>query len=210
MRELKNNPELIKTELLKIFPNPKCELEYSDPFTLLIAVCLSAQTTDKRVNEVTPALFKKYPDCMFLSKANIEDVIEIIKPLGMANQKAKNIINLSKSLVNNYNSLVPNNMDDLITLPGCGRKTANVILSIAFNIPSIAVDTHVSRVSNRLDLSNEIDPIKIEKDLQNIFDQADWSMMHHLLLLFGRYICKAKKPDCIKCPFRKYCIKNND
>ena len=187
--------QLIKS-LDLMFPNAKCELDYNNLFELIIAVSLSAQTLDKRVNEVTKVLFKKYPDYDALCLANISDVEEIIKPLGMYRIKAKNIIELSKKLHNL--GFIPNTLEELMTLDGIGRKSANVILSEYFKIPRIAVDTHVERTSKRLGLSTG-NVIKIEKDLMELFDKEYWYYMHIHLVLLGRYICKAKNPLCSKC-----------
>lgn len=189
-----------------LFPDAHCELNYHNVFELVVATILSAQTTDKVVNTVTPTLFNKYPDCKALSKANINEVIDIIKGVGLANNKAKNIINLSIELVNNYNSIVPNDFDSLVKLPGIGRKTANVILSEGFGLPGLAVDTHVSRVSYKLALTKEKDPEKIEKELKELYEPNIWGDVHLKLLFFGRYFCIAKKPNCDKCPFKNECI----
>ena len=185
-----------------LFPDAHCELNYHNVFELVVATILSAQTTDKVVNTVTPTLFNKYPDCKALAKANINEVIDIIKGVGLANNKAKNIINLSIELVNNYNSIVPNDFDSLVKLPGIGRKTANVILSEGFNLPGLAVDTHVSRVSYKLALTKEKDPEKIEKHLKELYEPNIWGDVHLKLLFFGRYFCTAKKPNCDECPFK--------
>lgn len=195
----------ILNSLREIIKEPKTELNYSNPFELLIAVLLSAQCTDKRVNMVTPQLFKKYPNPNFLSNAELKDVEKIIQSVGFYHNKANNIIELSKKLVQNFNGEVPSSREELITLNGVGRKTANVVLSIAFNQPAIAVDTHVHRVSNRLGLSKSNDVLKIEEDLMKIFDRLDWSEIHHLILLFGRYYCTAMKPKCKDCKFKSFC-----
>ncbi|MBR2808960.1 MAG: endonuclease III [Erysipelotrichaceae bacterium] len=194
--------------LKKTFPNAKCDLDYRNPFELVIAVGLSAQTTDVKVNNVTSVLFEKYPDAKALSEANISDVEEIIKSLGLYRNKAKNIVNLSKKLVDDYNGIVPDNMEQLTALDGIGRKSANVILSEIYRIPSLAVDTHVLRVSKRLGITDpEDDVIKTEEKLTAFFDKDKWIEMHHLLVYFGRYMCFAKKPDCGSCPFEGKCYK---
>ncbi len=187
-------------ELDKLFPNPKCELNYNKDYELLIATILSAQCTDKRVNEVTSILFKDY-DIFRLANANLGDIERIIYPVGTHKKKASFIINVAKSLVINYNGKVPNNREYLESLPGVGRKTCNVVLSNLFDEPAIAVDTHVARVSNRLGIPNSTDVNKIEHDLMHKFSKDKWSRLHHQLVLFGRYICKAKNPDCNNCPF---------
>lgn len=205
---MENLSNYIYDELGYMFPDAMCELDFNNPFELIVAVTLSAQTTDKRVNIVTKELFKKYPRPEDLMNAEYEDVKEIIKSIGLAQTKAKNIINLSKDLVNNYNGIVPNVMEELVKLPGVGRKTASVVLSVGYNIPAIAVDTHVSRVSNRLGLSKSEDVLKIENDLKNIYDIDKWVLVHHRLLFFGRYFCKAKNPMCSECKFKEFCLKD--
>lgn len=199
----------ILNELKELFPNAGCELIYHNLFELLIAVSLSAQTTDKRVNAVTEVLFAKYPTPELLANSKEEDVYPIILPLGLAKQKTKNIIELSKKLINNYNGVVPSTQEELEKLPGVGRKTANVILMEGFHIPRIPVDTHVLRVSNRLGLVNSDNVLVVEKTLEQEFDESEWYYVHHCLLFFGRYLCKAKNPDCNKCPFINDCIKND-
>ena len=189
----------------EMFPNASCELNYNNHYELLIAVVLSAQTTDKRVNEVTVELFKKYPTAKYLSNANYNDVYNIISVLGLAKAKTNNIINLSKQLIEKYNNIVPNNREQLQSLPGVGRKTANAVLMEGFRIPAIAVDTHVSRVSNRLGLSNSDDVKIIEQDLMNLYDEKDYYFVHHGLLFFGRYHCLAKKPKCEECKLKDIC-----
>ena len=187
-------------KLDELFPNPKCELDYNKDYELLIATLLSAQCTDKRVNEVTKVLFSKY-DINSLANASLDDIERIIYPVGTHKKKASFIINVAKSLVNNYEGIVPNNREYLESLPGVGRKTCNVVLSNLFNEPAIAVDTHVARVSNRLGISKSNNVEKIELDLMHEFPKEKWSRLHHQLVLFGRYICKAKNPDCYNCPF---------
>lgn len=200
--------KFIIDELNKLYPNAHCELNHDNNFELLIAVILSAQTTDERVNTVTPILFKKYPDSFKLSKAKLCDVEKIIKPIGLYKNKAKNIIETSKILVNNYNGEVPNRREDLESLNGVGRKTANIILSNCFSIPAFAVDTHVSRVSKRLQIANKDDDVlTIEEKLMNHFPKKNWSKLHHQFIFFGRYKCKAIKPLCTDCPFIKICDK---
>ena len=188
-------PNLINS-LDLMFPNAKCELNYDNLFELIIAVVLSAQTTDKRVNQVTEVLFSKYSDYKLLSKANINDVIDIIKPLGMYKIKANNIIELSKKL-DNLGS-IPDTLEGLMSLDGVGRKSANVILSEYFKIPRIAVDTHVYRTSIRLNLAKG-SVLDVEKTLMNTFEEKYWYYIHIHLVLLGRYICKAQKPLCDKC-----------
>ncbi len=193
-------------ELLdKMIPNPKCELNYNKDYELLIATVLSAQCTDKRVNEVTKVLFQKY-NLETLSTANIKDIEKIIYSCGNYRKKAQYIISISKSLIEDYNGVVPNNRDYLESLPGVGRKTTNVVLSNIFDVPAIAVDTHVERVSKRLNLANEKDTVlEVEKKLMKKIPKNKWSRVHHQLVLFGRYTCKSIKPDCEKCLLKEYC-----
>ena len=190
----------------ELFPNPRCELEYNKDYELLIAVMLSAQTTDKRVNMVTRILFKKYDSLEKLSKADVNDIIEIIKPIGTFNKKAHNVIDISKSLLNDKNGIVPNDREYLESLPGVGRKITNVVLSNLYDIPCIAVDTHVSRVSKRLGIAKENDDVLIiEKKLTKKFPQDKLCRLHHQLVLFGRYYCKAKNPLCENCKLKDMC-----
>ena len=179
-----------------MFPNAKCELNYTNLFELIIAVVLSAQTKDERVNEVTKILFKKYSNPNLLKDANVIDVENIIKPLGMYKAKAKNIIELSKKI--DELGYIPNTLESLMELDGVGRKSANVILSEYFKVPRIAVDTHVYRTSNRLGLASG-SVTDVEEELMKKFEEKYWYYMHIHLVLLGRYICKAKKPLCDKC-----------
>ncbi len=191
----------------ELFPNPKCELNYTKDYELLIAVMLSAQTTDKRVNMVTDILFKKYDTLEKLSNASLNDIIDIIRPIGTFNKKAENVIKISKALLNDKNGIVPNDREYLEHLSGVGRKTVNVVLSNLYNEPLIAVDTHVSRVSKRLKLANKNDDVlKIEKKLNKKFPKERLSRLHHQMVLFGRYYCKAKNPLCDGCKLKDICI----
>ena len=191
----------------EIIPNPKCELNYNKDYELLIATMLSAQTTDKRVNEVTSILFKKYDSLSKLRNANIEDIINIIKPIGTYNKKAKNIIEIANRL-KEKNDIVPNDRNFLESLPGVGRKTTNVVLSNIYNVACIAVDTHVHRVSIRLGIANKNDDVNItEKKLYKRFKGYDLCRLHHQLVLFGRYYCKAINPRCENCKLKNICKK---
>jgi len=190
----------------ELIPNPKCELNYTKDYELLIATMLSAQTTDKRVNEVTNILFNKYNTLDKLRNADINDIVDIIKPLGTYNKKAINIIQIAK-ILESVGDMVPNNREFLEQLPGVGRKTTNVVLSILYNEPYIAVDTHVQRVSKRLGITNSDDVLITEKKLYKYFKDADFTKLHHQLLLFGRYYCKAKKPECLNCKLKDICKK---
>lgn len=189
-----------------LIPNPICELNYNADYQLLIAVMLSAQTTDKSVNKVTSVLFERYPSLELLSKATIEDVIEIIKSIGTYHKKAKNVIEIATSLLK-Y-GYVPNDRNYLESLPGVGRKTTNVVLANLYNEQCIAVDTHVSRVSIRLGLAKEKDSVlEIEKKLTKKFKNYNLNRLHHQLVLFGRYYCKAANPACETCKLKNICKK---
>ena len=204
----KNNSEFFIKELNNLYPNAKCELKHRSHFQLLIAVILSAQTTDEKVNKVTKVLYSKYPDAKTLANADINEVEEIIKPIGLFRNKAKNIIAVSNILVEKYGGKVPNSRQDLESLPGVGRKTANIILNNCFNEPAFAVDTHVTRVSKRLKIAKQEDDVnKIEEKLMNYFPKDKWGKLHHQFIFFGRYKCKAIKPECVDCPFKTICDK---
>lgn len=189
-----------------MFPEAKGELEWEKPYQLLIAVILSAQTTDKAVNKVTPFLWAKYPNLEDLASANLTDVELILKSIGLYKTKARNIIKTAQILVDNYNGQVPKTHKELETLPGVGRKTANVVLGEVYAIPGIAVDTHVSRVAKRLNISSQDADVKeIEADLMQKIPKKDWVISHHRLIFFGRYHCLAKNPKCEVCPLQSYC-----
>ena len=206
MIKTKDKINLIEDYLDELYPNAKCELNYKKDYELLIAVVLSAQTTDKRVNSVTPILFNKYKNLEQLSNALIDDIASIIKPIGTFRKKASFIKEIARVLHEDYNDKVPNDRKSLEILPGVGRKTANVVLSNLFDVPAIAVDTHVSRVSKRLDIVKSSDDVlEIEKKLMNIIDKKNWSKRHHQLVLFGRYKCKAVNPICDDCKLRNIC-----
>lgn len=191
----------------EIVPNPQCTLEYSRDYELLIATVLSAQCTDERVNKVTKVLFEKY-DIFALAKLKPEDIIDIIRPCGNMNKKSKYIVDIAEKLVSEYNGQVPNNREFLESLPGVGRKTANVVLGNIYNEPTFAVDTHVERVSKRLGLaaSND-DVLTVENKLMQIFPKEKWIYLHHQLLLFGRHTCLSRNPLCQSCKMKKYCKK---
>ena len=197
--------DFVVNNLREIIQDPRSELEYSSEFQLLIAVMLSAQCTDKRVNMVTKDLFKRWGTPEKLANAKLEDVEIVVKPCGFYHNKSKNIIACSKELVEEYNGVVPNELDKLQSLSGVGRKTANVVLAVAFNKPAIAVDTHVYRVSKRLGLSNGKDVMQVEEDLMRQFPEKDWAELHHLILLFGRYYCTARNPKCANCVLKEIC-----
>lgn len=196
----------ILEELKTVIPEPKCELDFNNNFELLCAVLLSAQTTDKRVNIVTKELFYKYPNPYLLSIANYSDVYNIIESLGLAKNKTNNLINLSKAIHNEYNDVVPNTLEELVKLPGVGRKTANVVLALGFNIPAMPVDTHLHRMAIRLGyISRNNDVSSAEEALKKYIPKEKWIEAHHLLLLFGRYYCKSINPKCDNCSLKEYC-----
>ena len=187
-------------------PNAETELNYSDPYELLVAVILSAQCTDKRVNLVTPALFKKFPSPQKLARAEFDDVEPLIRSVSFANNKTRHLIGMAKMLVEQFNGEVPDNMEDLITLPGVGRKTANVIISVVFDKPGMAVDTHVFRVSARIGLTtNAKTPLQTEQQLVANIPQELLAVAHHWLILHGRYICVARRPKCEQCGLKPAC-----
>ena len=200
------NIELIESYLDELFPNPKCELNYSNEYELLINIMLSAQTTDKRVNIVTKELYEKYNSLMSLSEANLDDLKKIIHSLGNYNKKALFIKEIATTLVTKYNGIVPKNRLDLESLPGIGRKTVNVFLSELNIDEQIAVDTHVYRVSKRLQLATgKDDVLKTEMKLRKVFKKENWNKRHLQMVLFGRYKCKAIKPECENCKLREIC-----
>jgi len=197
---------MIEEYLDELFPNPKCELNYSNEYELLINIMLSAQTTDKRVNIVTKELYEKYNSLNSLKEADINDIKRIIHSLGNYNKKSEYIKEIATILVDKYNGIVPKTREELESLPGIGRKTVNVFLSELNIEPQIAVDTHVYRVSKRLNLANEKDDVlKTEMKLKKAFKKENWNKRHLQLVLFGRYKCKAIKPDCDNCKLKDIC-----
>jgi endonuclease-3 len=192
--------------LKKSIKNPKTSLKYRNQFTLLVSVVLSAQCTDTNVNNVTKNIYKKYYTPKHFVELGINKIKSLIKSIGLFNNKAKNLYYLSKVLLEKNQSRVPNNLEDLMVLPGVGRKTANVILNEVFNKPTIAVDTHVFRVANRTGLSNGKNPERVENDLLKILPKKYIKKAHHLILLHGRYTCKARNPLCKKCVIKKVCL----
>ena len=196
----------IVSYLDELFPNPRCELNYTKDYELLIAIMLSAQTTDKRVNMVTANLFHLYPTIEDLANAKYEDIIDIVRPLGTFHRKAQNVILIAQALVNDYDGKVPHQREYLESLPGVGRKTVNVVFANLFNDNCIAVDTHVARVSKRLKLAKENDDVLIiEKKLMKKFPPQSLGRLHHQLVLFGRYYCKATHPLCEDCKLKDLC-----
>ena len=207
MKMTKNEKrEIISKYLDELFPNPKCELIYHNDYELLIAIVLSAQTTDKRVNMVTPILFSKYPTLEKLSEAPIDLLEEILKPIGSFRKKAVYVKDIAYNLTNKYQGIVPTDREKLEKLKGVGRKTINVFLSEYYNFPAIAVDSHVERISKRLRIaSKKATVLEVEEKLQKFFPKDEWAKRHLQLVLFGRYYCKAVKPDCSSCPLKKLC-----
>jgi len=191
--------------LKKTYPQAKCALEHSDPLQLLIATILSAQCTDVRVNIVTKMLFKKYKSAADWAKAPLEEIEQDIKSTGFYRNKAFNIKNACQKIINDYSGKVPDTMEELLKLNGVGRKTANVVLGNAFGIQGIVCDTHVIRLSGRLGLSANSDPVKLEFDLMEIVPKKNWTLFSHLIVFHGRNICQARKPKCDICPIAKYC-----
>lgn len=200
---MNSNDFILKLD--RMIPDARCELNYNKDYELLIATVLSAQCTDDRVNKVTRQLFSKY-DLNMLKNSELKEIENIIYPVGTYKRKAIYIKEIASSLINDYNGVVPNNRTYLESLPGVGRKTCNVVLSNLYNVPAIAVDTHVKRVSKRLNLALEDDnEYDIEKKLQKFLPKKSWSRVHHQLVLFGRYICKSRNPICDKCLFKDNC-----
>ena len=196
----------IKSYLDEILPDAKCALNYNKDYELVIAVMLSAQTTDKAVNNVTNNLFNRYKTLEEFANANLFDIEKEIQKLGMYKVKAKNIIGICSDLLNKFDGRVPFEKELLVTLPGVGNKTANVVRAELFNIPEIAVDTHILRISKRLELANEGDtPLEVEHKLRKLFKEEQYIKLHHQLIWFGRTICKAKNPNCNECMIRNFC-----
>ncbi|BDF08645.1 endonuclease III [Emergencia timonensis] len=194
--------------LEETYPEAECALHHQNVFQLIVSVALSAQTTDKSVNQVTPDLFAAYPDAFALGDADPEEVSKYIKRIGMYKTKSKNIVNMAKVLAEKYDGQVPDDYDKLVELPGVGRKTANVVLSVGFGHQRIAVDTHVFRVANRIGLVNAKDVLKTELALMEVLPEDRWSRTHHSLIFHGRNCCAARKPDCENCSIAEYCEKH--
>lgn len=198
--------ELIENYLDNLIPNPKCELEFSKDYELLISIMLSAQTTDKRVNKVTRVLFKKYDSLEKLKNADLRDLKNIVRELGSYNKKAVYVKEIARIIVDDYNGVMPRKRKELEVMPGVGRKTINVLFSELDIEPNIAVDTHVERVSKRLNLAKSKDDVlTIEKKLMKFYDKDTWAKRHLQMVLFGRYYCKAKKPECNNCKLKEIC-----
>ena len=195
----------INRALAEHYPDARIELDFDDPFQLLVVTVLSAQTTDRRVNAVRPVLFAAYPDAPAMAAAPREDLEQIVGPLGFFRAKTDALLKLSAALVERYDGKVPPRLDDLVTLPGVGRKTANVVLGNAFGIPGITVDTHFGRLCRRFGWTEETDPVKVEHAVGALFPKQDWVMLCHHLIWHGRRICHAKKPACGACPVARWC-----
>lgn len=207
MRMMKTNINPLLNYLDELFPSARCELFYSKDYELVIAVMLSAQTTDKSVNAVTPVLFNKYPSLEELNNAPLSDIEEILKPIGLYKNKAKNLKGIVKNLLERFNGKVPSNKDELMILPGVGNKTAGVIRAEIFQIPDLPVDTHILRISKRLNLAKKEDePIDVEKKLKKLIPEERWIKSHHQLIHFGRYFCTARNPQCENCKISDMCI----
>jgi endonuclease-3 len=205
----KERYDLILEHFREKMPLVTTELDFGSTFQLLVAVVLSAQCTDRRINQVTPDLFAHYPDAQSMAKAEEEDIFEWIRSVSYPNAKAKHLVEMARVLMEKFNGEVPSTLDELLTLPGVGRKTANVIQSVAFGKATLAVDTHVFRVAHRLGLVSKSDntPYKVEMALTKYIPEEDIPNAHHWLLLHGRYVCTARKPHCEKCEISKYCAK---
>ena len=204
---MKTDIDRLLSYLDDLFPTARCELFYKRDYELVIAVMLSAQTADKSVNAVTPILFEKYPSLDDLNKASLEDIEEILKPIGLYKNKAKNLKGIVKDLIERFNYVVPSDKEQLMTLPGVGNKTAGVIRAEIFQIPDLPVDTHILRIAKRLKLAKKDDePIDVERKLKIIIPEERWIKSHHQLIHFGRYFCTARSPQCENCKIRDMCI----
>ncbi|NLP23394.1 MAG: endonuclease III [Syntrophomonadaceae bacterium] len=197
--------ETVLNILDKEYPDAGTQLHYNDLFQLLVTVVLSAQCTDKQVNRVTPALFARYPDASSMAQAELNDLEDLIKGVGLYHSKARHLKQTAQILVSQYEGQVPNTFEQLLELPGVGRKTANVIIAVGFDGPGLGVDTHVHRVANRLGLVNTKDRNRTEKELKAIIDPERWNRAHHLLIWHGRQVCKARRPNCAACVLQELC-----
>lgn len=203
--ERKQRARRIARRLTRAYGSVGCALAHEDAFQLLVATILSAQCTDKMVNRVTPALFARYPDARSMANAEPEKLEQLIKPTGFYRQKAKSLIGASRDIVEKYGGRVPSSMEELLTLRGVARKTANVVLGNAFGIPGLTVDTHMKRIHLRLALTRHEDPVKIERDLMELIPERDWTLYSHQMIHHGRVCCDARKPQCEICPLRPDC-----
>jgi endonuclease-3 len=191
--------------LAEVFPNAQCELDFASPLQLLVATVLSAQCTDARVNKVTPKLFAELPTVESMASASLSKIESLIKSTGFYRNKAISIQGLAAAILEKHGGDVPNKLNDLVQLPGVGRKTANVVLGNAFGVPGITVDTHVGRIARRLGWTTNEDPVKVERDLMELFPKSEWTMLNHRLIFFGRRICHSRRPACGACPLASMC-----
>nr|WP_244953920.1 endonuclease III [Spelaeicoccus albus] len=201
----KRRARRINRELAQFYPYARCELDFADPFQLLVATVLSAQTTDVRVNQVTPALFAAYPGPAELAAADKAAVESLVRPTGFFRSKADKIQRLAAAIVHDFGAEVPQGLDDLVTLPGVGRKTAHVVRGNAFGFPGLTVDTHFGRLARRLGFTTSDDPVVVERDVADLFDRKDWTMLSHRLIFHGRRICHSRRPACGACPIASLC-----
>jgi endonuclease-3 len=204
-RETQNKAKALYRGLCKTYPEIYCELNFQNPLQLVIATVLSAQCTDKRVNQVTAKLFKKYKNVRAYAKAPIEEIEEIIYPTGFYHAKARHIKGLTEKIINDFGGEVPSTLDELITLPGVGRKTANVVLGHAFDTPGITVDTHFGRLSRRFEWTQSLDPVKVEHEVGQLIPQAEWTNLSQRIIWHGRRVCHSRKPACGACTRAKIC-----
>ncbi len=202
---LRRRARAIDKTLAKLYPDAHCALHFNDPLQILVATILSAQCTDVRVNLVTPALFARYPDAQAYADADISELQRMIQSTGFFRNKAKNIQTCCQMLVDKHGGQVPRTMEELVPLPGIGRKTANVVLGNAFGVPGIPVDTHVGRLSLRMGLTDHVDPVKVERDLMELIPKADWTMFGHRMIFHGRQVCQSRTPKCGECSLKKIC-----
>ena len=202
---LKRRARRINRALAEKYPYAHAELDFTNPFELLVATVLSAQTTDVTVNQITPLLFARYPDARAMAEAEPAALEEIIKPTGFFRAKTRSLIALATRLVDDYDGVVPGRLEDLVTLPGVGRKTANVVLGNAFGIPGITVDTHFGRLARRFGWTQSEDPVQIEHDVAELFEPKDWTMLSHRVVFHGRRVCHSRKPACGACPVANWC-----
>jgi endonuclease-3 len=202
---LKRRARRINRALAEKYPYAHAELDFTNPFELLVATVLSAQTTDVTVNQITPLLFDRYPDARAMAEADPATLEEIIKPTGFFRAKSRNLLALATRLVDEYDGVVPGRIEDLVTLPGVGRKTANVVLGNAFGIPGITVDTHFGRLARRFGWTQSEDPVQIEADVAELFEPRDWTMLSHRVVFHGRRVCHSRKPACGACPVANWC-----
>ncbi len=196
---------IVFKKLKKAYPDAKCSLEHRTPLELLVSTILSAQCTDARVNKVTPALFKRFKTPEDYVNAPVSELQKYIQSCGFYKNKAKNIVGACKGMLENHEGEVPNTLDELLKLPGVGRKTANVILGTAYGVPGVVVDTHCGRIARRLGFTKQTDPVKVEHDLMKIWSEEDWSLFSHLMVFHGRAVCESRSPRCSECVLRQHC-----